>query len=109
MVVLSLSIMWPTAVLTYKFVRKLRLFMLNKIISFEPCGGEKTSLYGLSRLPRSKMASRNDNNSAKGSDCTGAEYVIMLDSTRDKGDRKGIWSEDDISAVSSLSSAHQIV
>ena len=93
--------------LTYKSVHKLRLFMLNKIISFEPCG-DKTNLYGLSKLPRAKLASCSDN-SGKGSDGSGAEYVIMLD-TNDTEGKKGIWSQDESSAVSSLSGdRHQIV
>ncbi len=100
--------MWPTAMLTYKSVHRLRMFMMNKIISFEPCG-EKTNLYGLSRLPRAKLSSCGDNNSGKGSEGSGAEYVIMLD-TKDTDGRKGIWSsQDENSAVSSLSSMHQIV
>lgn len=107
MVIVSLSLMWPAAMLTYKSVHKLRLFMLNKIISFEPCG-DKTNLYGLSKLPRAKLATCSDS-SAKGSDGSDAEYVIMLD-TNESEVRKGIWSpsQDESSAVSSLSS-HQIV
>ena len=81
--------------------------MLNKIISFEPCG-DKTNLYGLSKLPRAKLPTYCDN-SARGSDGSDPEYVIMLD-TEGSSVRKGIWSrsQDESSAVSSLSS-HQIV
>mmetsp|Transcript_10223 Transcript_10223/g.12911 ORF Transcript_10223/g.12911 Transcript_10223/m.12911 type:complete len:333 (-) Transcript_10223:114-1112(-) len=107
LVIISLSLMWPIAMLTYKSVNKLRLFMLNKIISFEACG-DKTNLYGLNKLPRAKLASCSDN-SGKGSDGSGAEYVIMLD-TNDNERRKGIWSQDEGSALSSLSGdRHQIV
>ena len=72
---------------------------LNKIISFEPCG-DKTGLYGLSKLPRAKLTTCSD--SGKGSDGSGAEYVIMLD-TNDTDGKRGIWSQDESSAVSSLS------
>ena len=96
----TLSLMWPIAMLTYKSVNKLRLFMLNKIISFEPCG-DKTGLYGLSKLPRAKLTSCSVN-SGKLSDGSGAEYVIMLD-TNDTDGNRGIWSQDESSAVSSLS------
>jgi hypothetical protein len=108
LVIVSLSVMWPVAMLAYKSVNKLRLFMLNKIISFEPCG-DKTNLYGLNKLPRAQLASCS-NNSDKGSDGSGAEYVIMLD-TNDTDGRKGIWSQDEGSALSSLSGGdrHQIV
>lgn len=105
-VIISLSLMWPVAMLTYKSAHKIRIFMLNKIISFEPCG-DGTNLYGLNRLPRAKLASCSDNNSARGSDGSGAEYVIMLDPSDAK--RKGVWNHDECSAVSSLSGGHQIV
>ncbi len=92
--------------LTYKSVNKLRLFALNKIISFEPCG-DKTGLYGLSKLPRAKLTTCSDN-SGKGSEGSGAEYVIMLD-TNDTDGKRGIWSQDESSAVSSLSGGNHIV
>jgi len=41
--IFSTCFMWPTAMLTYKTVNRVRIFAMNKIISFEPCG-EKTGL-----------------------------------------------------------------
>jgi len=109
LVIFSLSIMWPTAMLTYKLVNKLRLFMMNKIISFEPCG-DNTNLYGLSRLPRAKLATCSDNSGKGSGENGGGEYVIMLDSTDAGVGSQGIWSQqDEDSALSSLSGGHQIV
>eukprot|EP00554_Chaetoceros_debilis_P006243 CAMPEP_0194080798 /NCGR_PEP_ID=MMETSP0149-20130528/6731_1 /TAXON_ID=122233 /ORGANISM="Chaetoceros debilis, Strain MM31A-1" /LENGTH=651 /DNA_ID=CAMNT_0038762591 /DNA_START=103 /DNA_END=2058 /DNA_ORIENTATION=- len=97
LVVISLSIMWPLAMLCYKTVNKLRLFMMNKIINLEPCG-DKTNLYGLSKIP---MTTRGMGMSCsdKGSD-SGNEYIIMLDNGK-KG--RGGWHYDEGSAMSSLS------
>ena len=91
--------MWPTAMLTYKTVHRLRIFAMNKIISFEPCG-EKTGLYGLSRLPNAKLAC--SSNSANNSRTEGSSYVIMLDS-ENGGIDKGVFTNDESSAISSLS------
>lgn len=98
--IFSMSLMWPTAMLTYKTVNRLRIFAMNKIISFEPCG-EKTGLYGLNKLPNAKLAcgSNSGNNSGTGGN---SNYVIMLDS-ENGGTDKGVFSNDESSAVSSLS------
>ncbi len=94
LVIVSLSIMWPLAMLCYKTVNKLRLFMMNKIINLEPCG-DKTNLYGLSKLPRTKGMSCSDKGSEHGN-----EYIIMLDNGK-RG--RGVWHYDESSAMSSLS------
>lgn len=98
LVIISLSIMWPLAMYTYKTVNKLRLYMMNKIINLEPCV-DKSSLYGLSRLPRGKMNACSD----KGID-NGNEFMIMIDGGRKsvRGSR-GMWNSDEVSAISSLS------
>ena len=74
-VIISLSVMWPFAMYTYKTVNRLRLYMMNKIINLEPCG-DSTGLYGLNRLP-------------KGTD---NEYIIS--------GGQGIWNYDEGSAIS---------
>jgi len=77
---------------------------MNKIISFEPCG-EKTGLYGLNKFPSGHLAScRSGNNSANEG---GTNYVIMLDS-ENRGDQTGVFSNDESSAVSSLSDAPRL-
>ena len=95
--------MWPTAMLTYKTVNRLRLFTMNKIISFEPCV-EKTALYGLSKLPKAGCNGNGHLGGRGSGDASSGEmnYVIMLDG--DKNKEKGIWhQQDERSAVSSLS------
>ena len=87
--------------LTYKTVNRIRLFTMNKIISFEPCV-EKTALYGLSKLPKAGC-NGNSRIGGQGSGSNGEmNYVIMLDNDQNK--QKGIWpQQDEGSAVSSLS------
>lgn len=107
LVVFSLSIMWPAAMLTYKTVNRLRLFMMNKIISFEPCG-EKSALYRLRNLPRAKLTScsgNSGNNSGRRDSESGGEgdYVIMVDTSNDYRESHRAPSFHDDSSVSSLS------
>ena len=85
-VIISLSVMWPFAMYTYKTVNRLRLYMMNKIINLEPCG-DSTGLYGLNRLPKGTTCSE------RGGD---NEYIISAGG-------QGIWNYDEGSAISSLS------
>lgn len=100
LVMFSLSIMWPLAMYTYKTVNKLRLYMMNKIINLEPCG-DTTGLYGLSRLPKSRMASCSE----KVGDAEN-EYIIMLAGGKKNAKGQGVWNYDEASAISSLSGHH---
>lgn len=103
----SIAVMWPTAMLTFTTFHRLRIFAMNKIISFEPCG-EKTGLYGLNKFPHGHLASCRSG-SANNSGTEGAtNYVIMLDSDNNNRDQKGIFSNDESSAVSSLSDAPRL-
>jgi len=99
--IFSTCFMWPTAMLTYKTVNRVRIFTMNKIISFEPCG-EKTGLYGLNKLPNAKLTSCSGG-SANNSGTEGAtNYVIMLD--ENGREKSGVFPNDEEgSAVSSLS------
>jgi hypothetical protein len=85
-VIVSLTVMWPLAMLLYKTVNRLRMYMMNKIISFEPCI-DKASLYGLTANNRSVVVGEND-------------FVIMLD--RGDGGKKGMFNFEDASAISSI-------
>eukprot|EP00557_Chaetoceros_sp_GSL56_P011825 CAMPEP_0176486564 /NCGR_PEP_ID=MMETSP0200_2-20121128/5635_1 /TAXON_ID=947934 /ORGANISM="Chaetoceros sp., Strain GSL56" /LENGTH=682 /DNA_ID=CAMNT_0017883273 /DNA_START=250 /DNA_END=2295 /DNA_ORIENTATION=+ len=86
-VTISLTVMWPIAMYTYKTVHKIRIYMMNKIINLEPCG-DTTNLYeGLRKLPRGKMGPCSE----KGSD-HGNEYVLMLSGKKNaQGRRGGVW------------------
>lgn len=85
-VIVSLTVMWPLAMLLYKTVNRLRMYMMNKIISFEPCM-DKANLYGLTTNTRSSLGGEND-------------FVIMLDH-RDGG-KRGMFNFEDASAISSI-------
>lgn len=108
LVVFSLSLMWPAAMLTYKTVNRFRLFMTNKIISFEPCG-EKSALYRLRNLPRAKLtcSGGSGNNSGRRDESesgSGNDYVIMVDTASvDCQEPHKAQSFHDDSSVSSLS------
>lgn len=84
--IVSLTVMWPLAMLLYKTVNRLRMYMMNKIISFEPCM-DKANLYGLTTNTRSSLGGEND-------------FVIMLDH-RDGG-KRGMFNFEDASAISSI-------
>mmetsp|Transcript_21117 Transcript_21117/g.29592 ORF Transcript_21117/g.29592 Transcript_21117/m.29592 type:complete len:112 (+) Transcript_21117:127-462(+) len=104
--------MWPAAMFTYKTIHKLRIFMMNKIISFEPCGSADASgLYDLGALPPVGM---NCNTGGKLNSITKSarasallqenRYFIMMDNDGGKnGTKKGVFCEDEDSAISSLS------
>jgi hypothetical protein len=85
-VIVSLTVMWPLAMLLYKTVNRLRMYMMNKIISFEPCI-DKANLYGLTTNTRSSVGGEND-------------FVIMLD--RGDGGKRGMFNFEDASAISSI-------
>ena len=96
-IIVSLSIMWPLAMYTYKTVYRLRIYMMNKIINLEPCG-DTNGLYGLNKLPGRRISSCND----KGNE-TEDEYIIMLGGGKKNGRNQGVWNGDEASAISSLS------
>ena len=45
MLILSLTFMWPIATYTYGVIHRIRQFMMQRIISFEPCTSQGNVLY----------------------------------------------------------------
>jgi hypothetical protein len=81
--------------------------MMNKIISFEPCV-EKTGLYNLSKLPTIELNCSSSKLSSlpsrSGSLVQESDYFIMMDNSPLSGEKKkGVFSQDEDSAISSLS------
>lgn len=73
--------------LLYKTVNRLRMYMMNKIISFEPCM-DKANLNGLSTKKRLSV---------------GNDFVLLLDSVdHGNGIRRGVFSFEEASAISSI-------
>jgi len=96
--VTSLTFMWPLAMFAYKTGFRLRMVMMNKILSFERCtptDGSKIKVdcgsSDLSQLHRLASSVAKDN-----------DYFIMLDQYKN-GQRKGVYINEENSAISSLS------
>lgn len=86
-VIVSLTMMWPLAMLLYKTVNRIRMYMMNKIISFEPCM-DKANLHSLSTNRR--LSAEND-------------FVVLLDSgDHGHGFRRGVFTFEEASAISSI-------